>query len=140
MFSGPERPRVVIQGEEIEMKKFALLLSLIFVAGVASAQEPAKPAAPAKPAHHAKPATKSTAVNTHDVTTEVVAIDSVKHTITLKGEPTNTTAPVEGKALTHLKSFKAGEKVTVTCRDNDKGEHQAVTEIKAATSAPAVQK
>jgi hypothetical protein len=116
------------------MKKFALLLSLIFVAGVALAQEPAKPTAPAKPAP-AKAATKAPAVKTHDVTTEVVSIDSVKHTITLKGENENTTAPVEGKALTHLKSIKAGEKVTVTCRDNEKGEHQAVTEIKPATKA-----
>ena len=115
------------------MKKFALLLSLIFVAGVALAQEPAKPTAPAKPAH-AKAATKAApAVKTHDVTTEVVAIDTVKHTITLKGEKENTTAPVEGKALAHLKNVKTGEKVTVTCRDNEKGEHQAVTEIKAAT-------
>ena len=116
------------------MKKFALLLSLIFVAGVALAQEPAKPTAPAKPAP-AKAATKASAVKTHDVTTEVVSIDSVKHTITLKGEKENTTAPVEGKALAHLKNIKAGEKVTVTCRDNEKGEHQAVTEIKAATKA-----
>ena len=121
------------------MKKFALMLSLIFVAGVASAQEPAKPAAPAKPAPQAKAATKATAVKTHDVTTEIVAIDSAKHTITLKGEKANTTAPVEGKALTHLKNFKAGEKVTVTCRDNEKGEHQAVTNIKAVTKPAAAQ-
>src|SRR5206468_6389174 len=72
--SGPERPRFVIQGEKHEMTKFALLLSLIFVAGIASAQEPAKPAAPAKPAHHANAATKASAVKTHDVTTEVVSI------------------------------------------------------------------
>ena len=122
------------------MKKFAMLIALVVSAGmVQAAQEPAKPAAPAKPATHAKAATKAPAGKTHEVTTEVVAIDSVKHTITLKGDTANTTAPVEGKALTHLKSFKAGEKVTVTCRDNDKGEHQAVTDIKAATAA-AVQK
>ena len=122
------------------MKKFALLLSMIFVAGVALAQEPAKPAAPAKPATPAKAATKAPAVKTHDVTTEVVSIDSVKHTITLKGDKENMTAPVEGKALTHLKNFKAGEKVTVTCRDNEKGEHQAVTAIKAATKPAPAQK
>ncbi len=121
------------------MKKFALLLSLILVAGVALAQEPAKPTAPAKPAP-GKAATKAPAVKTHEVTTEVVSIDSVKHTITLRGEKENTTAPVEGKALTHLKNIKAGEKVTVTCRDNEKGEHQAVTEIKAATKAAPAQK
>jgi hypothetical protein len=119
------------------MKKFALLLSFVFLAGVAGAQEAAKPADKAAPA---KAATTAPAVKTHQVTTEVVSVDTTKHTITLKGEKENTTAPVEGKALTHLKNVKAGEKVTVTCRDNDKGEHQAVTEIAAVKEAPAAKK
>jgi hypothetical protein len=128
------------------MKKFALLLSLVFVAGVALAQEAAKPAekaaAPAKAeaAAPAKAAEKAPAVKTHEVTAEVVSVDAVKNTITLKGEKGNNTAPVEGKAQASLKSIKAGEKVTVTCRDNEKGEHQAVTEIKAATKAAPAQK
>ena len=128
------------------MKKFALLLSLVFVAGVAFAQEAAKPAekaaAPAKAeaAAPAKTAEKAPAVKTHEVTAEVVSVDAVKNTITLKGEKGNNTAPVEGKAQASLKSIKAGEKVTVTCRDNEKGEHQAVTEIKAAPAAPAAKK
>jgi hypothetical protein len=119
------------------MKKFALLVALVFVAGVSQAAQNA-PAAPAKPAPKAH-AAKAQAGKTHDVTTEVVSVDSVKNTITLKGEKENTTAPVEGKALAQLKTVKAGEKVTVTCRDNDKGEHQAVTNIKPAAPA-AVQK
>jgi len=118
------------------MKKFALLLSLVFVAGLAqAAQEAAKPAAPAKPAPKAH-AAKTHAATTHEVTTEVVSVDTTKNTITLKGEKENNTAPVEGKALAQLKNVKAGEKVTVTCRDNEKGEHQAVTNIKAAAPAP----
>jgi hypothetical protein len=113
------------------MKKFALLLPLILVTGVAFAQETSKTSAAAK-------AQQVAATKTHQVTAEVVSIDTVKHTITLKGEMENSTAPVEGKALAALKTVKAGEKVTVTCRDNDKGEHQAVTEIKpAAQPAPA---
>ncbi len=116
------------------MKKFALLLSLIVVPGVAFAQETAKTAAPAK-------AQESPAMKMHEVTADVVSIDVVKHTITLKGEKENNTAPVEGKALASLKDIKAGEKVTLTCRDNEKGEHQAVTEIKpAAKPAPAEKK
>src|SRR5215813_8214434 len=111
--------------ERFTMKKFALLVSLLLVAGASqAAQNAAKPAAPAKAETKAHAAMK-----THDVTTEVVSVDTVKNTITLKGEKDNTTAPVEGKALAQLKTVKAGEKVTVTCRDNDKGEHQAVTNI-----------
>jgi hypothetical protein len=116
------------------MKKFAMLMSLVFVAGVAFAQEAAKPAekaaAPATAAAEKAPAGK-----THEVTAEVVSVDTVKNTITLKGEKGNNTAPVEGKAQASLKSIKAGEKVTVTCRDNEKGEHQAVTAIKPAAKA-----
>jgi hypothetical protein len=113
------------------MRKFALLLPLILVAGVAFAQETSKSTAAAK-------AQQVAAMKTHEVTAEVVSVDTVKNTITLKGEMENSTAPVEGKALASLKTIKAGEKVTVTCRDNEKGEHQAVTEIKpAAKAAPA---
>ena len=114
------------------MKKFAMLLSLIVVAGVAFAQE-TKTAAPAK-------AQESSAMKTHELTADVVSIDAVKNTITLKGEKGNNTAPVEGKALASLKDIKAGEKVTLICRDNEKGEHQAVTEIKPAAKAPAEKK
>jgi len=37
--------------------------------------------------------------------------------------------PVDAAAAAHLKTLKAGEKVKLTCRDNDKGEHQAITHI-----------
>ena len=122
------------------MKKLALLVSLALVAGVSqAAQNAAKPTAPAKPAPKVQ-AAKAPAVKTHDVTTEVVSVDGAKNTITLKGEKENTTAPVEGKALAQLKTVKAGEKVTVTCRDNDQGEHQAITNIKPAATTAAAQK
>ena len=111
------------------MKKLTLLLCALFVvAGVASASqatEPAKPAAPAKAA----------AVKTHVVEAEVVSADATAKTLTIKGDP-NKTVPVEGMAVEHLKALKAGEKVKLTCRDNEKGEHQAVTHI-TVEKAPA---
>lgn len=112
------------------MKKFALLLSLVFVGGVAVAQE-TKTAPPAKAkaeTHAAMP----TAAKTHEVAAEVVSVDVVKNTITVKGEKENATMPVEGKAIGSLKMTKAGEKVTLTCKDDEKGVHKAVVAIKAA--------
>jgi len=109
------------------MKKFASLLAVVFAAGVAYAQAPAeKPAATKAPAKEAKAAAK-----THDVQAEVVSVDVEKKTLTLKGDIENKTVPVEGKAIAKLKTIKSGDKYTLTCRDNEAGEHQAVTAIKA---------
>ena len=67
----------------------------------------------------------------HVVKATVVAIDNTAHTLTLQGPDGKTsTAPVEGDALKALGSLKAGEDVSVTCRDNDQGEHQAVSAVK----------
>jgi len=114
------------------MKKFALLLSVVFAAGVAMAQDapkaqdanvPAKAEAKATTHTHAAKA----AVKTHKVEAEVVSTDLTAKTITIKSETgENKTAPVEGKAVAALKNAKAGEKWTLTCRDNEAGEHQAV--------------
>lgn len=113
------------------MKKFALLLSFVFAAGVAAAHETA--AAKATTATHStKPAVK-----THKVEAEVVSTDLAAKTITIKADPENKTAPVEGKAIAELKTVKAGGMYTLTCRDNEAGEHQAVTNI---AKAPAVKK
>lgn len=111
------------------MKKFALLFSFAFVAGVAGAQEPAK--APAALKAEAKSEAKA-AMKNHDVQAEIVSVDVEKKTLTIKGETQNMTVPVEGKAVAALKNVKAGEKATLTCKDNDKGEHQAVVDIKPA--------
>jgi len=115
------------------MKKFALLLSLVFVGGVAVAQE-TKTAPPATAKAAAAPAA-AVAAKTHEVASEVVSVDAVKNTITLKGEKENMTMPVEGKAIAHLKMMKAGEKVTVTCKDDAAGVHQAVVAIKHTPAA-----
>ncbi len=116
------------------MKKFALLISLVFVAGVATAQDK-KPEAP-KPAekaatHQMKAMTEKG--KTHEVAAEIVSVDTVKNTVTVKGEKENQTVPVDAKVA--LKDLKAGEKVTMTCWDNAKGEHVKVTAIAPAKVA-----
>ena len=87
----------------------------------------------AAPAKHAAPKAK-----THVVATEVVKADVEGKKLTVKG-PNNTemTMPCEGKAVAELKTVKAGEKVDVVCRDNDKGEHEAIVGIKPASAAQA---
>lgn len=128
------------------MKKVALLLSFVFAAGVAAAHEGTKADAAKAPATaeskataaatHTHAATKAT-MKTHKVEAEVVSTDVAAKTITIKGEGENKTAPVEGKAVSALKNVKPGETWTLTCRDNEKGEHQAVI---AMVKAPAVKK
>ena len=68
---------------------------------------------------------------THQVKATVVSIDMEGKTITIKDEKgEQKTAPVMDKAVYELKNFKAGDKVTLTCHDNEKGEHEGVTDIK----------
>jgi hypothetical protein len=108
------------------MKKIALsLAALLAVAGMAFASQTA-------PAKKAKP---MTAAKTHVVEAEVVSVDAAAKTLTLKTEQGESTAKVEGAAVASLKTLKAGEKVKATCRDNEAGEHQAITKI-AVEKAP----
>ena len=110
------------------MKKLTLLLCALFVvAGVAYASQATAPAQPAAPA--------KAVATTHVVEAEVVSADATAKTLTIKGDP-NKTMPVDAAAASHLKTLKAGEKVKLTCRDNDKGEHQAITHI-TVEKAPA---
>ena len=88
--------------------------------------EPLRPTTP-RSADAAKPAAAA-AVKTHVVDAEVVSADATAKTITIKGEP-NKTVAVDAAAVGSLKDLKAGDKVKLTCRDNEKGEHQAVTQI-----------
>jgi hypothetical protein len=110
------------------MKKLAMVLSLALAAGLSYAGETAK--ADTKAAM--KPAT-------HEVQAEIVSVDAEKKTVTLKTEKGESKAPLEGKALARISELKPGQKITAVCRDNETGEHQAVTEIKepAAAKAPA---
>lgn len=70
---------------------------------------------------------------THDMSVEVVSVDAKAKTITVKDEKgENHTAPLMGAAITEAKSIKAGDKVVVTCKDDEKGTHEGVTAIKKA--------
>jgi hypothetical protein len=130
------------------MKKFALLLSFVFAAGVATAQDATKAQdakVPAKAESKAMAATHThaakAAVKTHKVEAEVLATDVAGKTITIKSETgEKKTAPVEGKAVAALKHVKAGETWTLTCRDNEAGEHQAVVAMVKAPAAKVVKK
>jgi glucose/arabinose dehydrogenase len=114
------------------MKKIALLVcGLMVVAGAAFAAQ----STAAKPATKAAPA-KAAMAKTHVVEAEVVSADAAAKTITIKGEP-NKTMPVDAAAAAHLATLKAGEKVKLTCRDNDKGEHEAITHIAVEKAAAA---
>jgi len=68
---------------------------------------------------------------THDVTAEVVSVDLAAKVITIKDETgENKKVPVLPSALESLKTVKAGDNVLLTCQDNEKGEHQGVSDIK----------
>ena len=70
---------------------------------------------------------------THDVTAQVVAVDVEGHTLTIKSDKgDDKTLPVAESAVDSLKTVKAGEKVVLTCSDNDKGEHQSIVAIRPA--------
>ena len=104
-----------------------MLCALFVVAGVASASQATAPA-------KAEPAKAAPAAKTHVVEAEIVSADATAKTLTIKGDP-NKTMPVDASATSHLKTLKAGEKVKLTCRDNDKGEHQAITHIEVEKAA-----
>lgn len=70
---------------------------------------------------------------THKESAEIVSVDFENKMIVLKdakGEEHK--APVMGKALENLNTWKAGDKVTVLCQDDEKGEHQGVIGIMKA--------
>jgi len=96
-----------------------LLGALVMTAMVAGAWAAGK-TAPAKAAK-----------KTHDMKVTVVSVDATAKTMTVKTDTgEEKTAPVMGKAINKMKDVKAGEMITVTCLDNDAGEHQGITDIK----------
>jgi hypothetical protein len=108
------------------MKKLVVLLSVALVAATVplahAATSPAK--APAK--------ASMSAGKSHAVEAEVVSANVAKRTITFKADGADKTAPVDRKAVASLRTVKAGDKVTLTCWDNAKGEHVRVTAIAPA--------
>jgi len=70
---------------------------------------------------------------THDVTVEFVSYDAAAKTVTFKTDAgEQKTAPVQEKAGKGFEKIHAGEKVVLTCQDNEAGEHQMVTMVKPA--------
>ena len=68
---------------------------------------------------------------THEVKGEIVSLDLTGKTLTFKDETgQNKTVPVLGKAIDSLKTLKAGDRVVLTCSDNEKGEHQGISAVK----------
>jgi hypothetical protein len=78
---------------------------------------------------------------THDVKGTVVAVNVEGKTITFKDDSgASVTAPVLDQAAGSLKTVKPGEFVTLTCQDNEKGEHEGITRIQAAPAADSQKK
>lgn len=119
------------------MKKLVLLLSVVFVAGVAFAQD--KPATTeTKPATASKTTTHHHSTKAKSMNGEVVSVDAEKNTITFKSDKGESlTWPAEGKAIETLKTVKEGEKVTVSYTVDEKGAPKAATAIKVAAPAKA---
>ncbi len=108
------------------MKKTLTVLTAVLLAASLAYAKPPKDQASTKPA----------GTKTHVVAAEVVSADATAKTITIKDEKGQTqTVPVLGKAVNSLKTVKAGEKVSLTCEDNAKGEHTGIIAIKAAKPA-----
>jgi hypothetical protein len=75
---------------------------------------------------------------THDVNGTVVSTDAAGKKITYKDESgTSITVPVLDKAVGTLKTLKPGEKIVMTCQDNENGDHEGISAIKVAKAAKA---
>lgn len=124
------------------MKRLTLFSILVLAAGAVLAANPAPPKttrskpASQKAASHKSEAHRAANAMTHEVPAQVVSWDVTAKTLTIKGETgkPDSVLKVEGSAVSELKTLKAGEKVMLMCRDNEKGEHMGVTQIKAARS------
>jgi hypothetical protein len=69
----------------------------------------------------------------HDVTVEFVKYDATAKTVTFKTEAgEEKTAPVMENAMKGFETLKPGEKIVLTCMDNEAGEHQAISMVKPA--------
>lgn len=107
------------------MKKAALALCTLAVATLVLAQ-----------AHPASATGK-----THDLKGTVESVDVQGKKLTFKDDTgTSMTAPVIGNAVASLKSVKAGQMVTLTCQDNENGDHEGISAIKVARTAKASKK
>jgi hypothetical protein len=120
------------------MKKTLLLTlaSVLVLAGIASAQEPAPPAPPAAPAAPG---------NARQFVGDVVATDLPTSTLTVKatgvdakGDPVERTVTlaVEDALAPRLASLQAGDKVTVLWRRDEAKQRDVAVAIEKMPAAP----
>jgi hypothetical protein len=75
---------------------------------------------------------------THDMTVQIVAVDKQSKTITIKDDKGATKAvPVLGNAARSLGNVRTGQMYTLSCQDDEKGEHQGITAINKAAKPAA---
>lgn len=97
------------------MRKIATLAALAVIVGLLAVS--------------AAPALAGTG-KTHKMNVQVVSVDAKGKMITVKDEKGEShTAPVMGDAVAQLDKITAGEKVTLTCQDDEKGNHKGVIAI-----------
>jgi len=107
------------------MRKLCVLLSLILAVAVVTWSQNPPPQQPQQAG--------AQGAKTHKLAAEVVSADAQAATITIKGEDgKEATAKVDAAAAKSLANLKAGDKVTLTCRDNDAGQHEAIVAIEKA--------
>ena len=83
----------------------------------------------------------SAAGKTHDMAGTVVSVDIDAKKLTFKDDTgTSMTVPVLDKAVATLKTLKADQKVTLTCQDNETGDHEGVSAIKVVKATKAAHK
>ena len=112
---------------------FAFPLALAAQTSQTGQRTPSAQAGQSAPNRQASGTTDQTRV----VSAEFVSYDAKTKVITIKDDKGQSSkAPLQGGALREMSQMhlKAGDRVTLTCRDNAKGEHQAVTDIKVAKS------
>ncbi len=72
-----------------------------------------------------------TTERTQKITAEIVSVDSMAKTITIKRDNgQNTTAEAADKAMVYIRDLTPGEKALFTCALDDKGEITKITKFK----------
>ncbi len=70
---------------------------------------------------------------THDLKAEIVSYDAKAKTLTIKDETgKQKTVPVLDSATATIATFKAGDKVVLTCADKENGDHLGVSAVRSA--------
>src|SRR5262245_12159265 len=104
------------------MRKASLLFAVLAIVALVAA--PVSFATTTAPTKH------------HEEKVTVVSTDANAKTMTIKTESgEEKTVPVMGAAINKMKNVKPGQMITCVCTDNDKGEHQGISDIKSEHKA-----